>query len=70
MLKSDQVLWEQELAEHLNLHADDLLKMPPARARFAAMSRSRRRWTAALLVWTPVAIVGTTVGWSVGWYLV
>ncbi|HEY2764214.1 MAG TPA: hypothetical protein VGJ13_09420 [Pseudonocardiaceae bacterium] len=69
MLKSDQVLWERELAAHLQLHGTDLLKLP-ALEPATRMSRRRRRWLTALLLWTPVALVGTTIGWSVGWYVI
>jgi hypothetical protein len=67
MLKTDQMLWEQELAEHMNQYCMDLLELPsvtpppPSRAR---------TWLTRLMLWTPVALVGSTVGWSVGWYVV
>ncbi|HEU0089351.1 MAG TPA: hypothetical protein VFQ77_17185 [Pseudonocardiaceae bacterium] len=66
MLKTDQVLWEQELAEHMRLHGIDLLDLPPA-GRLPALTR---KWLTRLLLWTPVAVVGGTLGWSVGWYLI
>ena len=74
MLKSDQVLWERELATHMQQHGTDLLKLPAVapetRAPETRMSRRRRRWLTALLLWTPVTLVGTTIGWSVGWYVI
>ncbi|MGH3904127.1 MAG: hypothetical protein ACRDTE_08060 [Pseudonocardiaceae bacterium] len=36
MLKTDQVLWERELAEHMSQHGVDLLDLPPATCRAAA----------------------------------
>ena len=67
MLKSDQVLWEQELAAHLRQYGMDLLDLPPV----APQPPSRtKRWLIRLMIWTPVAVVGGTVGWSVGWFVI
>ncbi|MGH3798410.1 MAG: hypothetical protein ACRDSP_26480 [Pseudonocardiaceae bacterium] len=70
MLKTDQALWQQELDEHLHLHGADLLKLPHLTVPVAAMSRRRRLLLTALLVWTPVTVVGSTIGWTIGWYIV
>lgn len=67
MLKTDQVLWERELAEHMNQYGMDLLDLPQVTP--PPLSRTRR-WLTQLLLWTPVALVGTTVGWSLGWYII
>lgn len=66
MLKTDQMLWERELAEHLNRYGMDLLDLPPVTP---PPSRART-WLIRLTLWTAVALVGTTVGWSVGWYVI
>lgn len=66
MLKSDQVLWEQELADHMRLHGADLLGLPPV----GGSGRRGRLWRRALWLWTPVAVVSSAIGWSVGWYLI
>ncbi len=67
MLKTDQVLWEKELAEHMSQHGVDLLDLPPA----APPPPTRARiWLTRLMLWTPVAMVSSTVGWSVGWYVI
>jgi hypothetical protein len=69
MLKSDQVLWEQELAEHMDQYVDD----PMIQAGLPCLQEQRKglsTWLTALLLWTPVAVVGATIGWSVGWYVI
>ncbi|HEY2723135.1 MAG TPA: hypothetical protein VGI84_00485 [Pseudonocardiaceae bacterium] len=69
MLKSDQVLWEQELAEHMDQYVDD----PMIQVGLPYLQEQRKglsTWFTALLLWTPVAVVGATIGWSVGWYVI
>lgn len=76
MLETDQMLWERELAEHMRRYGTDLLDLPPVASPPlsppppAPSPPSRaRKWLVRLLVWTPVAMVGGTVGWSLGWYV-
>jgi hypothetical protein len=70
MLNTDQELWERELAEHMKLYGTDLLRT----RRFAALakpgSQRHRRLLTVLFLWIPVAVVGSVIGWSVGWYLI
>lgn len=66
MLNTDQVLWEQELAEHMSQYGGDLLNLPPAEPP----ATRARQWLTRLMLWTPVTLVGTTVGWSIGWYVI
>jgi hypothetical protein len=69
MLKSDQTLWERELADHMAQYRNDPMiqhAAPDPQGR----RRGLNRWSTALLLWTPVAVVGLTVGWSVGWYVI
>lgn len=69
MLKTDQVLWERELAEHMSQYGMDLdlMELPPLTPPPLSWAR---RWLTQLMLWAPVAVVGTTVGWSVGWYVI
>lgn len=67
MVKTDRVLWERELAEHMSRHGVDLLGLPAA--EFPSGTRTPR-WLAGLLLWVSMAVLGSTAGWLIGWYLI
>lgn len=67
MNKTDRMLWEQELATYLREHCVDLADLP---APAPMLRRRRRYWVTRLLLWTPVALVGSTVGWSIGYFMI
>ncbi len=66
MVKTDQMLWEQELAEHMSRHGCDL-GVPPA--KFPSYTRAPK-WLTRLQLWMSVAMLGSTAGWLIGWYVI
>lgn len=70
MLKSDQALWERELAEHMAQYLDDPILRDELSPPTGPANRGMHPWLFRLLLWTPVAVVAGTVGWSIGWYVI
>jgi hypothetical protein len=72
----DAVLWERELAEHMN-RQPDLQHLPPPvfprrRSRLSRRLRQLRRNSLLVaMTWVFVLVAVTAVvGWWIGWYLI
>lgn len=66
----DRLLWEQELIEYLEHHTDE--PKPPLSQRAPTLEHATTllAFSSAFLLCTVVLLVISSIGWSVGWYVI